>query len=211
MTRHLRIYALVGIDGSGKTTQAHDLAAWLTGLGVPARYFQNAGGRRWFGRLARRLGLRPDAQALLGRSGMLAVEAVLRWLAIGQALVRARLTGRVAVMDRYAVCQYASIRAHAGTRLGERVARIAYRLFPTPDVTFLLAGTPQEAYRRIDLRGADHERLEFLVAAADAYDQLPEASTFIRIDADGPPEEVSHAIRASLVANGAVQAPGVPA
>jgi thymidylate kinase len=207
----LRILTLVGIDGSGKTTQAHDLAAWLTGLGIPATYAQNAGGRRWFGRLARRLGRPPDAQALLGRGGMLFVEAVLRWLAIARALVRARLTGRVAVMDRYAVCQYASIRAHARTGRSERLARAAYGLFPSPDVTFLLVVAPPEAYRRIDLRGTDHERLEFLAAAAEAYEQLPEAATFVRIDANRSPDDVRRAIRASLVANGAVPAPATRA
>jgi hypothetical protein len=42
-----RLIALVGIDGSGKTTQAQRLAAWLTESGTPALYALNAGGRRW--------------------------------------------------------------------------------------------------------------------------------------------------------------------
>ncbi|HET8682851.1 MAG TPA: dTMP kinase [Micromonosporaceae bacterium] len=219
-----RIIALVGTDGSGKTTQAHGLAEWLTAHGRPARYWQNAGGRRWLGRLARRLG-RPDGEALLGRAGMLAVEAVLRWLAIGRAVASSRLTGQVAVMDRYAVCQYASIRAHAPARIhqlrsqgrrpgpggtvgdwarqelrrpGERLARAAYRVFPPPDVTFLLAVSPAEAYHRIEARGTDHEQLEFLTAAAAAYERLPEAATFVRVDADAPPDEVAAKLRAHL-------------
>jgi dTMP kinase len=189
------VIALVGIDGSGKTTQAHLLAAWLTVSGIPAAYWQNAGGRRWFGRLAHRFG-RPDAQALLGRRLMLTVEAVLRWLAIARALVWSRLTGRVAVMDRYAPCQYASIRAHGAGR--ERLARLAYRLFPPPEVTFFLAVPPEEAYRRIELRGADHERYAFLTAAAAAYEALPEAETFVRIDATGPPGAVQEELRRAL-------------
>jgi dTMP kinase len=138
---------------------------------------------------------------------MLFVEAVLRWAAIGLALVRSRLTRRIAVMDRYAACQYASIRAHARSRArwAERLARAFYQIFPAPDVTFLLAVPPPEAYRRIDVRGTDHERLEFLAAAAEAYEQLPEAPTFVRVDADAPPEDVTRAIHqhltASLIAN----------
>jgi thymidylate kinase len=191
------IIALVGIDGSGKTTQARLLADALTVAGVPATYCQNAGGRRWFGRVARRLG-RADAQRLLGRRGMLLAESVLRWLAIARALLRSRLSGRVAVMDRYAVCQYASIRAHGGRGSGERLARLAYRVFPPPDVTFLLAIRPGEAYRRIEARGTDHESIDYLAAAAAAYRALPEWPCFVVIDAGRPPADVARQIVAHL-------------
>ena len=187
------VIALVGIDGSGKTTQARRLADALTAAGVPATYWQNAGGRRWFSRLARRLGGR-DAQRLLGRRGLLVVESALRWLAIARALVRSRLTRRAAVMDRYAVCQYASIRAHGGRRLGERLARLAYRVFPPPDITFLLAVEPGEAYRRIELRGTDHEDLRYLAAAQDAYRALPEFAGFAVVDANPGLDRVTSAI-----------------
>jgi thymidylate kinase len=187
------VIALVGIDGSGKTTQARRLADALTAAGVPATYWQNAGGRRWFSRLARRLGER-DAQRLLGRRGLLVVESVLRWLAIARALGRSRLTRRAAVMDRYAVCQYASIRAHGGRRPGERLARLAYRIFPPPDITFLLAVEPQEAFRRIEMRGTDHEDLRYLAAAQDAYQALPEYAGFAVVDANPPLDRVTRAI-----------------
>ncbi|MEV7231814.1 dTMP kinase [Polymorphospora sp. NPDC051019] len=184
--------ALVGIDGSGKTTQAHQLAALLTARGVPATYWQNAGGRRWLGRIARRVGRR-DPQHLLGRTGLLFVESVLRWLAIARALLRSTLRRRVAVMDRYAVCQYASIRAHGGHR-SEALARAFYRIFPPPDVTFLLDVDPAEAYRRIETRGTDHETMEFLSASVAAYRSLPEHPGFVVIDANGTPAEVTAAI-----------------
>ena len=184
--------ALVGVDGSGKTTQAHRLATALTEAGLPATYWQNAGGRRWFGRLAGRLGRDDgDAQQLLGRAGLLLAESILRWLAIARALLRSRLSGRVAVMDRYAVCQYASIRAHGGGRFAEWVARRAYALFPRPDVTFFLAIEPDEAVRRIDLRAEDHESEEFLATSTAAYRSLPEFGSFVVIDGNGKPDEVT--------------------
>ncbi|MFC7545758.1 thymidylate kinase [Plantactinospora sp. GCM10030261] len=194
--RRPRRVALVGIDGSGKTTQAHRLAAALTAAGTPAGYWRNAGGRRWMDRLAHRIG-RPDARRVLGRGGLLLVESALRWLAIAWALVRSSFTGRIAVMDRYAVCQYVSLRAHGGGRW-ERLARVAYRIFPSPDVTFLLDVRPAEAYRRIEARGTDHETMEYLLAADAAYRLLPEATAFVRVDANGPAERVTAALLAAL-------------
>lgn len=197
----LRIIALIGVDGSGKTTQARRLATWLTEAGTPSLYAPNAGGRRWLGRFAQRLG-RPNAPQLLGIGGMLVVESLLRGLAIARALLRARLHHQVAVMDRYTVCQYASIRAHrvrgVPLGMGERLTRCAYRFFPEPDVTFLLGVGPAEAYRRIEARGTDHESLEFLIATAQAYRDLPEAKDFVVIDANSGPDEVTHAILAVL-------------
>ncbi|MDQ7907834.1 dTMP kinase [Phytohabitans sp. ZYX-F-186] len=198
VTGRPRVVALVGVDGSGKTTQAHRLATALSETGLPATYWQNAGGRRWFGRLARRLGRGSDAQRLLGRAGLLLVESVLRWLAIARALLRSRLRGRVAVMDRYAVCQYASIRAHDGSRVAEWLARRAYALFPRPDVTFFLAVDPAVAVHRIDLRAEDHESEEFLATSTAAYRSLPEFATFVVIDANGTPDEVAARIGAHL-------------
>lgn len=193
----LRAVALIGIDGSGKTTQAHRLADALTAAGHPATYHRNAGGRRWLGRIAHRLG-RPDAQRLVGRDGLLAVESVLRWLAIALALLTCVVTGRTAVMDRYAACQYASIRAHGGQRW-ERLARAGYRVFPAPQVTFLLTVDPAEAYRRIERRGTDRESMGWLTAAATAYRTLPEYAGFVVVDANGSPEDVSRRIRAHLI------------
>ena len=215
--RPLRTVALVGIDGSGKTTQAHQLAAALAALGLPASYRRNAGGRRWFGRLATALGRR-DGEHLLGRRAMLLVESVLRWLAILRTLLRRKLTGEIAIMDRYAVCQYASIRAHAKMPRPERLnraerrARLAYRVFPAPDVTFLLAVDPAVAYDRIERRGYDHEEMSYLRAATAAYESLPEHANFVVIDANGTPEQVQQALLAHLRAwiPAPVPAPRVP-
>ncbi|GIF00312.1 dTMP kinase [Paractinoplanes rishiriensis] len=196
-SRQLRTIALVGIDGSGKTTQAHRLADELAAQGVRAAYRRNAGGRHWFGRLANRLG-RQDAEELLGRRTMLVIESVLRWLAILRSLLRRRLTGEIAVMDRYAFCQYASMRARAAGPAAERRARLAYRLFPRPDITFLLDVDPQVAHERVEVRGYDHEPTEYLKVAAAAYRSLPEYADFVVIDANGTPDEVAAAIRARL-------------
>ncbi|WP_067496925.1 thymidylate kinase [Actinoplanes sp. TFC3] len=193
-----RTIALVGIDGSGKTTQAHLLADALADRGLPARYRRNAGGRRWFGRLAEALG----RDHVLGHRAMLFVEAVLRWLAILRTLTRRWFTGEIAVMDRYAVCQFASIRARAGN---DHRARCFYRAFPAPDVTFFLAVNPQIAYDRIERRGYDHEEMDYLRAATAAYRSLPEFPGFVVIDANQTPGQVQAELLAHLPALGTVR------
>jgi dTMP kinase len=193
-----RAVALVGIDGSGKTTQAHRLAAALSAAGVPARYVRNAGGRHWFGRLAQRFGRR-DGQSLFGRRGMLVVEAVLRWMAIARTRLLLRVRPEVAVMDRYAVCQYASLRVRHGGR-SERLARLAYGIFRAPDVTFYLAVDPSVAHARIVARATDEESLDYLVAADAAYRSLPEFAAFVVVDANGSPAAVTDAMVAALQA-----------
>jgi dTMP kinase len=102
--------ALVGVDGSGKTTAARRLAQELTAAGTPAHYFENGGGRPIIDALAHRLGRR-DGRHLLGNRGYLGVEVTIRWLAITRAVALSTLTRRVAVMDRYTYCQYAIMRA----------------------------------------------------------------------------------------------------
>jgi dTMP kinase len=201
--RRLKTVALVGVDGSGKTTQAHRLADELAAEGLPAAYRRNAGGRRWFGRLATVVGRR-DGDDLLGRRLMLVVESLLRWLAILRTLLRRLITGEVSVMDRYDVCQYASLRARSAS---ERWARLAYRLFPRPDVTFLLAVDPAVAHDRIEARGYDHEEMSYLRAATAAYRSLPEHDHFVVIDANRTPDEVSAALHAELTAWQSLPAP----
>jgi dTMP kinase len=193
---HPVLIALVGIDGAGKTTQAKWLVEWLASCGVAATYYANPGGRLFLGRLARRLG-RADAVGLLGRRGFVAVEALLRWLAIVRGVLLSRLSGRVAVMDRYSYCQYAMMRVRADR--GERMARALYSVFPRPDAVCFLAVTPDRAHHRVEVRGTDSEELSYLTAADAAYRSLPEATSFTVIDANGSPEEVQAALRDAVV------------
>jgi dTMP kinase len=187
----MRVIALVGIDGSGKTTQAMHLTEALRASGLRVRYGPNPGGRRWMARASRRLA-GTDPARLLGQRGLLAIESLLRWLAIARSLLAANLTGRISVMDRYSVCQRVSVRVHGGGRLLRRLVHSAYSMFPEPDVLILLDIDPQVAYERIERRGTDHEELSFLRTAGAAYREL--AQNAVHIDGGRAQDEVAQAV-----------------
>lgn len=183
--------ALVGVDGSGKSTQARALARRLSATGAPASYFENAGGRPLWNRLARALGRR-DGVALFGRTLYPVVEATVRALAMSRTVLWSRVTGRTAVLDRWTWCQCV-IMAARGDR-GARAARAAYALFPRPTVVCFLATSPVVARDRVTARGIDTEELAHLRALDAAYRALPEFGTFVVVDGDGDPDEVAAAL-----------------
>ncbi|WP_091320928.1 dTMP kinase [Micromonospora chersina] len=190
MARSVMI-ALVGVDGSGKSTQARALARRLTARGIPATYFENAGGRPLWNRLARALG-RADGPALFGRTLYPALEATVRALAMARAVLVARLTGRTAVLDRWTWCQDV-IMAARGDR-GRRAVRAGYAIFPRPAVVCFLATSPEVAQRRVAARGIDTEELAHLRALDAAYRALPEFGSFVVLDGDADPDEVAAAL-----------------
>ncbi|MCI4061559.1 thymidylate kinase [Micromonospora sp. R77] len=183
--------ALVGVDGSGKSTQARALARRLTAAGTPARYFENAGGRPLWNRLARALG-RPDGRALFGRTRYAALEAAVRAAAMARTVLVSRVTGRTAVLDRWTWCQDVIMTAR-GDR-GRRAVRAAYAIFPRPTVVCFLATSPEVAQARVTARGIDTEELAHLRALDAAYRALPEFGTFVVVDGDRDPEEVAAAL-----------------
>jgi dTMP kinase len=183
--------ALVGVDGSGKSTQARALARRLTAGGVPATYFENAGGRPLWNRLARVLG-RPDGVALFGRTLYPALEASVRAVAMARTLLVSRLTGRIAVLDRWTWCQYVIMAARDDR--GRRAVRACYALFPRPTVVCFLATAPEVAQRRVLARGIDTEELAHLRALDAAYRALPEFGSFVVVDGDGDPDQVAAAL-----------------
>lgn len=186
------IVAVLGVDGSGKSTQTKLLAARLQDDGMPAAFYRNPGGRPALNAVAERLG-RVDGPDLIGERCVVTIETVIRWAAIARALTVAVVTRRVAVMDRYSYCQYAIMRAR-GDR-GERVVRALFGVFPTPDVVVLLETTPQIAAHRVELRGKDREDTAYLARLERAYHALPEFGDFTVIDASGTIEDVQRSLR----------------
>lgn len=189
------VIAILGVDGSGKTTQARLLAERLRGEGIGAAYFENPGGRPITDWIAHRLG-RPNGRALFGATGIVLIESTLRWVAIARALGLSRATGRLAVMDRYGYCQRAIMEAR-GDR-GAGLVRLAFLPFPTPDLVCFLAVDEQQAKQRVDARGYDREAVAYLRAFAAAYDTLPESESFVLVDGSGTIDDVHGRIRSLI-------------
>ncbi|WP_110180686.1 AAA family ATPase [Nocardioides solisilvae] len=203
-----RLFALVGIDGSGKTTVAKELTRTLgaepgtrgstrsshsswSPRAARVRSFENAGGRPPLNWLARRLG-HPDAHAWLGTRRLEAVEQRFRHGVMRTATTWSRLPGdRVAVLDRWAPCQYAAMRARGSD---DAPARRRYARLPTPDLVVFLDVHPVVARERLVARGRDVDELGWLEAADAAYRSLPEWPTFTVVDADRPVSQVVDAV-----------------
>ncbi|WP_241832221.1 dTMP kinase [Pseudofrankia sp. EUN1h] len=80
----------------------------------------------------------------------------------------------------------------------ERLVRVAYSVFPRPDVTFYLTIPADEAARRVEARGRDVEDPSYLTAFDAAYRSLPEFPSFTEIDASPTTNQVATALRDHL-------------
>lgn len=201
---HGAVIALVGIDGAGKTTQAHRLTARLAERGIPAYYHLAANGRRVLSNMAKRLGA-GDSVELLGANLALRAETAMRRLNLAWSL-RADLL----VADRYSYCQYARTRMLCPEI--EPWVRKAMRGVPRPAITFFLDMPPELASARVTSRGIDEEPVDGLRALDRAYRSLPEFESFIHVDATGTAGDVGVRIDAwvdKLVESGELGLPDV--
>jgi dTMP kinase len=178
---------LEGIDGSGKTTQAKLLAAWLRQRGCEVlETFEPTHGP---------FGLKYRSWARSEREAR--PEEVLGWFVedrrehlagvISPALAR----GEVVICDRYS----ASTRAYQAAQGIDR-ARLARVLdahaFPEPDATLWLRVPVELAVRRMGAAATERfERAEFLKRVDAEYERLG----LEPIDAGGPPEQVQSELR----------------
>ncbi len=182
------LVALEGVDGSGKTTQAHLLAEALRSRGWEVVLTQEPTGFATGEKLRRYLAgptrhLSPNAELLLFLDDRR--EHVAR-------VIRPALdAGRIVITDRY---YYSSV-AYQGA-LGLDPARIlaANEAFaPRPQLAFILTLPPEAAVARLSQTPGRQRQVsegrEYLEKVADIYASL--TGTWIhRVDAARPPEVV---------------------
>jgi dTMP kinase len=190
-----RLIAFAGIDGSGKTTQAGLAARWLREWGFTTALQASTGPsftRRVLTDLADSAGL-TDYMDLLGPEMTRMVGATVRYRDWTESLLPELERSEFVVVDRYMACFYASVRALGATN--EHLLRRMFRTLPAPDLTVLVEIAPEHAVRRIQARGTDHERPDYLAAMASAYREIPEYADFAVVDGSAEPARVHQRVR----------------
>lgn len=183
-----------GTEGSGKTTQAELLDAWLANEDVVL--VREPGGTELGEQIREVLlykGLEIDPEA-----EMYLFMASRRQL-IAEVIAPALAAGQIVIADRY----HDSTLAYQG---GARGLPTAWPpTFPRPDVTFLLEGPVETGLGRHEEAGKSKDRMEresieFHRKVADAYAGLAaaEPKRFVRLDATGSRDGIHLEVRHHL-------------
>ncbi|MEM3205090.1 MAG: dTMP kinase [Candidatus Micrarchaeaceae archaeon] len=202
-----------GIDGSGKTTQAKALSAYLASKGIkcfltkeptngPIGRFirQNAAGIAGsFVKVNKSIANKEVDSMLINQFAMQALFVSDRLYHIEQFIKPKLKSGYTVISDRYILSTIAYGMA-AGISKGWLVA--LNRGLIEPDVTLLLDISPAVALKRIGARGSKKELFEkelFLSKAQRAYLKLAKTTRgCIVIDAEESKDEVAQEIKAKI-------------
>ncbi|MGC5655731.1 UNVERIFIED_CONTAM: AAA family ATPase [Kocuria sp. CPCC 205315] len=166
---------LLGIDGAGKTTTAEALAAAGRESGRPAIVLRNRSGRRWLARVTARCGLELPVR-WADR-----FETVVRTANVAVSQVRAGRRAGLVVIDRHLVCQLV-LRQGRGLPPGRVLPWLAARAI-RPYAVVVLDIPAQIAQQRILRRAEDHESLDYLQMARNAYLELARTGHWSVVDA----------------------------
>jgi dTMP kinase len=175
--------AFCGIDGSGKTTLAERVIAWLKDQQIPANFHKARTGRSGIERLGD-----GDVTAIAGGEGAVLMMTAIAWQSIKDSKPARRIPGSVLVYDRYTSCALALCRIYAPQ--AEKKVRAFVDALPKADVTLYVAASPEIAAARLATRGGSAKTLEFLQAFDGAYRSLPEAADFVIVDGSGTPDDI---------------------
>lgn len=196
-----RLLALEGLDGSGKSTQAERIARALRDAGREVDLTREPTD----GAMGRRI-------RAMARSGEAVAPAEeLRWFVadrrehVERVIEPALAAGRWVVTDRY----FLSTVAYQGARgLDWReILAASERDFPLPDVALVFEIDPRGGLARVRARGATSEpvfeRADYLASVAAIFAAI-DRPYVVRVDAEGPVEEVTSRALATLRARGAL-------
>ncbi len=195
MAEPLRFVSFEGPEGSGKSTQAGRLAAWMRGQGATVTLTHEPGGTE-LGREVRRWLLHHDAS--MSAEAEFLLYSADRAEHVRTVLEPALAAGGFVVSDRFVDSSYAYQGYGRGLDLDWLRAVSEGILRVRPSLTFLLDLPPEEGLAR--LRGRDRlegESLAFHRRVREGYLALAaaEPQRFVVLDARRPAGELEACIR----------------
>jgi len=160
-----------GVEGSGKSTQADKLAAFLRGQGVECVVSREPGGTP-IGEQVRSILLDPNNRAMAGRTELFLYLAS-RSQHVFEKVMPAIAAGKVVILDRYAESSVAY--QGAGRELGEQVVSRLNRLAThnlKADLVIVVdvpVAVGQERKQGNELDRLEQERIEFHERVRSSY------------------------------------------
>jgi thymidylate kinase len=211
-----KLIVMMGLDGSGKSTQARYACEWLRDRGFPAQVVWMRG-ESYLTRPVLRIGkalLRAPKEEKRG-AGIGSGGSYRRYVAGKQSMFRnpilravwktltlidlyitfrvafRRVAGdtRVVILDRYVYDSLIDIDTAFGSDGAEAVGMLRsplLALFPEPDAVFLLEIPPEEAMKRKD----DIPSIAYLEERHGLYEKFADLTGAIRVDTTGSIEQV---------------------
>lgn len=205
MTQDGLLICFTGIDGSGKTTQAELLVAWLASMGFRSMYVWSRGevllvrriflflGRRALGTSASELANDQESYGVYQsrKSKLMGISLVrVLWSAmtffehlvqINVDIRRKLRDGCVVVCDRYlwdSSVDLAVLNKKNPEWLSGRLNRLMWKFIPQPTVTFFIDIPPEEAMKRKN----DIPSVDYVRKRTEHYQYLATCNSLIRIN-----------------------------
>jgi dTMP kinase len=192
-----------GLEGAGKTTQAEVLCQWLESKGIPYQRTREPGGTE-IAEHIRELVLKHHSEAMDPLTELLLVFAARQQHV--ESLIKPTLEkGIWVISDRFTDATYAY--QGGGRQLGvdkiQQLETFVLKNFQ-PDLTLWFDCEANVGLSRARARGAldriETEAIEFFDRCRNAYQERAQrhSDRFVRLDASGSIEEVSHTLIESL-------------
>lgn len=182
-----------GIDGSGKTTQAHKLVEVLKKVGFGAVYTTEPSSGM-YGMLLRNHILEGTRRApVVVEAVLFAVDRVDHVASEVKPLLR---KGKVVVSDRYV---YSSIAYQGTSGLPTKWLKEINKQIVKPDISFFIDVPPEIVMERINRQKSVMETLQTQKEVRKAYLRLVEEEGLLVIDGSGSKKEVAERIQKAVL------------
>lgn len=182
-----------GIDGSGKTTQAHKLVEVLKKVGFEAVYTTEPS-RGMYGTLLRNHILEGTRRApVVVEAVLFAVDRVDHVASEVKPLLR---KGKVVVSDRYV---YSSIAYQGTSGFPTKWLKEINKQVMKPDLSFFIDVPPETVMERINRQKSVMETLQTQKEVRKAYLRLVEEEGLLVIDGSGSKKEVAERIQKAVL------------